>query len=1269
MRATRWLLVGTLVLGPWLGTPPSARADEKAQLAALAPQHRQWLEDVALLIGKDERAQFLALAKDYRRDGFIHRFWEARNPSPGSAHNTFKEQWEARVEAARASYGNLKEDRARMLLLHGEPGSVYKTECGMNFWPLEIWHYVVGERLPSDLYLVFYQRGAGGGPYRLWRWADGLGEIIARRVKVEMPPPSRALEWCDQSLIPFEEFARANCGGDYPIVFRAVAATDREDRGALLNQVFASPPPRDVEWLGSFRDVSTDLPAGAAPLPARVEVKFPARDRGRTVVQGLVLVPTAAAAPADLQGHRSYNFLLTGEVLQGSELVESFRYRFDLPAGAAAGGAGDTLPLAFERTLHAGDYVLVLRVEDLHSHHNFRDEQPLTVPPSEALPEVAAKREPPGATAAPEAARAELAPAAGAAGAPGAAAGAGSSAAPARAAARGGDAKAQLAALAPKYRQWLEDVALLIGKEERGQFLALAKDYQRDGFIHRFWDARNPYPGSSHNAFKAQWEARVEAARSTYGSLTEDRARTLLLHGEPGSVYKTDCGMALWPSEVWHYPAGDRLPGDLYLIFYQRGGGGSYALWRRADGFEALVGLNHSNELRSTDSLFAFVRWANTYCVGDSQAVIAAVSTVYHEDDSHLLDHVFVPPPPRDVEWLGSFRGVSTDLPAGTAPLPGTLEVKFPARDRGRTVVQGLVLVPAAAAVPADLEGHRSYNFLLTGEVLQGSELVESFRYRFDLPAAAAGGARDTLPLAFERTLHAGDYVLVLRVEDLHSHHNFRDERPLTVPPSEALPEVATTREAPEVTAVLEGARAELKAAAPAAPASAGAFVRLVPPAGGQQQTGAVRLEAQASGEGIRKVTFFLDGKEMLSRLRPPYTVELNLGSVPRTREVRAAAFGAGGVELASDTLVLNAPQQRFAVRLVEPRAGSQHRREVLARAELHVPDGSSLERLELYLDDQRVATLYQPPYAQLIALPAGGGGARFVRVVAYLAGGGTAEDLAVINSPDVVERLDVRLVELYAAVLDRSGRPVGQLAAGDFKVLEGGEAQTVLRCERVRDLPLHVLLAIDTSASMASSLPQVQKAALSFVQRTLREKDRAALLTFSDSPVLRMPFTGDLGTLAGALAGLNAERGTALFDSLVYGLSYMKGVEHGQSALVLFTDGGDHVSRLGFDEALEFARRSGIAIYAIGAGVPRLDLQVRGRLSKLAEETGGRSFFIDSAAELDGVYATIEDELRSRYLLAYQPKAPPRTGEYRQVEVRVAGDGLRVKTIRGYYP
>lgn len=847
--------------------------------------------------------------------------------------------------------------------------------------------------------------------------------------------------------------------------------------------------------------------------------------------------------------------------------------------------------------------------------------------------------------------------------------------------------------LDPKYQDWLDEVAVLITKTERKQFLALDKDYQRDGFIRKFWESRNPYPGSSFNSFKAQWERRVEDVREEYGNITEDRARMKLLHGNPQSLHPTNCGLSMWRMEIWLYRVGERTQQDMYLIFYQFNDSGTFHLWHSADGTKALIAMQNPFENLSSDNLEVFAAFVNQYCVGDNGIILNAVLRVRQEDTSHLVDGMFAAPRSHDPEWMASFRGLSTDLPEGAPPLAARAEVRYPARDGSRTVLQGLVLVPVAAATPVDLDGNRAYNFLLTGELLQHNELVESFRYRFDLPASTVRG--DTLPLAFERTAWPGDYVLIVRVEDLHSHANFRDERPLEVPPAAGLPDVAAPRPSPEVTAVLDAARAELAAdavpdgaqapgaapapgapngspgaaPAPAAPSgsSGAAFVRLVPPPG-EEQMGSVRLTARTGGEGIRKVTFFLDGKAMLTRVREPYTVELNVGATPVTREVRVAAYSADGRELASDSLLLNAPKQRFAVRLVEPRAGGSYKGEVMARVEVRVPDGGSLDRLEIFLDDQRLATLYQPPFAQVVPLAARAG-ARYVRAVAYLADGTSNEDLAVINSPNPVEKLDVRLVELYAAVADRRGHPLDHLPESDFKVLDCGEPQTLLRFERVQDRPLRLMLAIDTSASMAASMPQVQKAALAFLTRTLTPRDRAALLTFSDSPALRLPFTDDLGALGGALAGLNAERGTALFDSLVYALSYMRGAERSQSALVLFTDGGDHLSKLSFEETLRFARRSGIAIYAIGAQVSHLAVGDRAHLAKLAEETGGQSYFIESASELDGVYAAIAEELRARYLLAYQATGKPCPGDFRPVEVRVAADGARVKAVHGYYP
>ena len=93
------------------------------------------------------------------------------------------------------------------------------------------------------------------------------------------------------------------------------------------------------------------------------------------------------------------------------------------------------------------------------------------------------------------------------------------------------------------------------------------------------------------------------------------------------------------------------------------------------------------------------------------------------------------------------------------------------------------------------------------------------------------------------------------------------------------------------------------------------------------------------------------------------------------------------------------------------------------------------------------------------------------------------------------------------------------------------------------------------------------------------------------------------------------------------------------------------------------------MAIYTVGLEVQRVDFGIRRKLSRLAAETGGRSFFIGQAEELEKVYARIEADLRSQYLLAYTSDRPAGDGEYRKVEVKVRGGKLEARTTRGYYP
>jgi len=206
--------------------------------------------------------------------------------------------------------------------------------------------------------------------------------------------------------------------------------------------------------------------------------------------------------------------------------------------------------------------------------------------------------------------------------------------------------------------------------------------------------------------------------------------------------------------------------------------------------------------------------------------------------------------------------------------------------------------------------------------------------------------------------------------------------------------------------------------------------------------------------------------------------------------------------------------------------------------------------------------------------------------------------------------------------------------------------------------------VALDTSSSMEKSLPQARDAALGFLQRTIRPKDRAAVVTFNDHPNLGAKLTSDLTQLAGGLAGLKAERSTALYDAMIFSLYYFSGLR-GRRALLLLSDGRDEGSRFTFEEALEYSRRSGVTIYVIGLGE---DVEKK-KLGRFAEETGGRAFFLKNAAELPGIYAAIEEELRSQYLIAYQSTNTSGSSAFRTVDVEVARSGVEVKTLRGYYP
>ena len=810
-----------------------------------------------------------------------------------------------------------------------------------------------------------------------------------------------------------------------------------------------------------------------------------------------------------------------------------------------------------------------------------------------------------------------------------------------------------------RFRQFLEDADLLITKEERKAFLAIDKDYQRDAFVRAFWAARDPYPETQRNEFEIEWRRRMEERKTRYPYSLDDRGRIYQLRGDPRSILETSCGMFFLPLEIWYMPDGKNGIGTFTFLFYQPASTGPFRLWRPSDGWGRLLPGFTDEDVGGNEERFR--REVDRACGTQSNTVQWALFAVQNEDRGGALEIAQSKPERRgDNEWLASFRIVSTDVAEDAPRLNARLsEVEMEAGRAQRVRVRALLSVPSEEATATEVAGDRSYEFLVTGEVLNPeNELFDSFRVRFDLPRKEGDPPGD-LPLAVERELRPGTYRWVIKVEELATKKVARFERDVEVP--------AGAFQAPEVAAGASGsgeATAELALAT--APSGAAVPLRLLRPAG-DLQAGTVRIDTEIGDPRIKKVTFQLEDKPILTKGKPPYSVELNLGSLPAGRTVRALGYDAAGTLVGSDELALNPGAQRFAVRLLSPRPGLDPGGRRSAEAEIKVPDGESLDRLELFVDERRVATLYQPPWLQPIELPKGGAIVS-VRALAHLADGRTAEDLVVLNAPGEVGRVEVRLVELPVEVRDGAGQAISGLSAGDFSVTEDGVPQQLLRCDRVENLPIRAALLLDTSASMESALGQVQQAAGGFLRSALKSGDRAALLQFSEKARVDVPFTGEIDKLVAGLAGLHAERSTALFDSLVFALDYMKGLA-GPRALLVLTDGGDKSSRFDFEQTLEAARRSGVVLYAIGLSIPRSELAARRQLSKLAEATGGLALFPDDAAELSELYRSIDRDLRSRWLLSYQSTQSSNDGKFRRVEVAASRPGLEIKAPAGYAP
>jgi len=261
----------------------------------------------------------------------------------------------------------------------------------------------------------------------------------------------------------------------------------------------------------------------------------------------------------------------------------------------------------------------------------------------------------------------------------------------------------------------------------------------------------------------------------------------------------------------------------------------------------------------------------------------------------------------------------------------------------------------------------------------------------------------------------------------------------------------------------------------------------------------------------------------------------------------------------------------------------------------------------------------------------------------------------------------------------------VNGLTKGDFIVLEDGVPQTVTSFTDARtNPPVYVGVLMDTSPSTAGKLGFSKEAAANFLYTVVQlRKDKAAFMTFDNEINLRQDFTDRLDELQKAVDHVKKTGSqTALYDAVwQFTDEKLRGVA-GRRVIVVITDGEDTFSRADLKDAIDIAQRTETTIFGISTkagflgtvpGVEAGTVKDKGDkfLTDLCEKTGGEAFFTGDMTALERAFKRISEELRSQYILTYQPQDQDYDGRERKIEVRFTDkdntNNFKIRTKTSY--
>ncbi len=264
--------------------------------------------------------------------------------------------------------------------------------------------------------------------------------------------------------------------------------------------------------------------------------------------------------------------------------------------------------------------------------------------------------------------------------------------------------------------------------------------------------------------------------------------------------------------------------------------------------------------------------------------------------------------------------------------------------------------------------------------------------------------------------------------------------------------------------------------------------------------------------------------------------------------------------------------------------------------------------------------------------------------------------------------------VDLVFTVTDKNGLFVTGLHSQDFGLLDDGrKPEQVFHFQQQTSLPLRVGIMLDTSSSIRQRFQFEQDSAITFLLKVLHRNDRAFVEGFDVQTDVEQGFTNNIDLLNQGIHKLRPGGGTALFDALYATckdqMLTLRETGPVRKAIVLVSDGVDNYSHALEEDAIKECQRADTIVYAISTDVsPTKDKDGVDTLHKIAETTGGRSFFPVKIEDVATDFNSIEEELRSQYLLEYRPANFKQDGSFRTIYLQANDPRYHVRAHTGYF-